>query len=157
VVVYIRSLEPVHNVFPTPQIPFPVSRLIQSAPQPVLPEVAGNEADRISRGRYLSRIGGCIDCHTPEDQMHRPIKDMEFAGGKQIEGLPARSVNLTPDPTGISYYDEALFVRVLRTGHVGARPQSSHALVRLPQHERRRFEIALRLSAHGEADSQPRG
>jgi mono/diheme cytochrome c family protein len=53
--------------------------------------------------------------------MHRPIKGMEFAGGKQIDGPPARSANLTPDPTGISYYDEDMFVRVLRSGHVGAR------------------------------------
>jgi mono/diheme cytochrome c family protein len=122
VVVYLRSLDPVRSVLPKPQIPFPLSRLIQSAPQPVLTEVAGHDADRISRGRYLARVGGCMDCHTPEDQMHRPIKGMEFAGGKQIDGLPARSANLTPDPTGISYYNEELFVRVMRTGYVGARP-----------------------------------
>jgi mono/diheme cytochrome c family protein len=121
VVVYIRSLEPVHNVLPKPQIPFPLSRLIQTAPQPVLTRVASTGSDRIARGRYLTGIGGCIDCHTPEDQMHRPIKGMEFAGGKQVEGFSARSANITPDPSGISYYDEAMFVRVLRTGHVGAR------------------------------------
>jgi mono/diheme cytochrome c family protein len=121
VIVYIRSLEPVHNVLPKPQIPFPLSRLIQSAPQPVLSQVAVTDSDRISRGRYLTRIGSCVDCHTPDDQIHRPIKGMEFAGGKQIDGLPARSANLTPDPTGISYYDEDMFVRVLRSGHVGAR------------------------------------
>ena len=121
VIVYIRSLEPVHNVLPKPQIPFPLSRLIQSAPQPVLTRIANTATDRIARGRYLTRIGGCIDCHTPEDQMHHPIQGMEFAGGKQVEGLPARSANLTPDPSGISYYDEEMFVRVMRTGHVGAR------------------------------------
>ena len=122
VVVYIRSLEPVHNVLPKPQIPFPVSRLIKSAPEPVLAPVVYTESGRISRGRYLTRVASCMDCHTPEDQMHRPIKGMEFAGGKQVEGFPARSANITPDPSGISYYDENLFVRVLRTGHVGARP-----------------------------------
>ena len=53
--------------------------------------------------------------------MHRPIQGMELAGGKQIDNLPARSANLTPDPSGISYYDEQLFVRTIRTGHVGAR------------------------------------
>jgi mono/diheme cytochrome c family protein len=121
VIVYIRFLEPVHNVLPKPQIPFPLSRLIQSAPQPVMSQVAVTDSDRISRGRYLTRIGSCVDCHTPDDQMHRPIKGMEFAGGKQIDGPPARSANLTPDPTGISYYDEDMFVRVLRSGHVGAR------------------------------------
>ena len=121
VVVYIRSLEPVHNTLPKPQIPFPLSRLIQSAPEPVLSPVITKEDDRVSRGRYLTRIASCVDCHTPDDKMHRPIESMEFAGGKQVEGFPARSANLTPDPSGISYYDEAMFVRVLRTGHVGAR------------------------------------
>lgn len=122
VVVYLRTLEPVHQELPKPQIPFPLSRLIQSAPQPVVSPVAEVASDRVSRGRYLARIGGCHECHTPEDKMHRPIQGMDFAGGKQIEGFPARSANLTPDPTGISYYDEDLFVRALRTGSVGSRP-----------------------------------
>ena len=121
VVVYLRSLGPVHIAQPRPQIPFPVSRLIQSAPQPILADVASVPSDRLSRGRYLSQVGGCVDCHTPEDKMHHPIRNMQFAGGKQIEGFPTPSANLTPDPSGISYYDEDMFVRVLRTGHVGAR------------------------------------
>ena len=125
VVVYLRSLEPVYNTLPKPQIPFPVSRLIKSAPEPVLTPVSDDRSDPISRGRYLARIGNCINCHTPEDQMHRPIKGMEFAGGKQIDPqFPALSANITPDPSGISYYDEALFIRTMRTGHVGARPSN---------------------------------
>jgi len=36
------------------------------------------------------------------------------------------SANLTPDPSGISYYDdEAMFISTMRTGHVGARKLSS--------------------------------
>jgi hypothetical protein len=31
------------------------------------------------------------------------------------------SANLTPDPSGIPYYDEERFVQTLRTGYVGAR------------------------------------
>jgi hypothetical protein len=31
------------------------------------------------------------------------------------------SANLTPDPSGIPYYDVALFTEVLRTGHAKAR------------------------------------
>lgn len=121
VIVYLRSLDPIRNALPKPRIPFPLSRLIQSAPQPVLSPVVRNDTDPVARGQYLSRIGGCAYCHTPEDKMHRPIAGMEFAGGKQIEDFPARSTNITSDPTGISYYDQALFVHVLRTGYVGAR------------------------------------
>lgn len=121
VIVYIRSLQPIRNALPKSQIPFPLSRLIQSAPEPVLAPVSDSGADRIARGRYLTQIGGCLDCHTPEDRMHRPLKGMEFAGGKEVESFPTLSANITPDPSGISYYDEDLFIRVMRTGRVGAR------------------------------------
>ena len=32
------------------------------------------------------------------------------------------TANITPDPSGISYSTENLFVKALRTGYVGARP-----------------------------------
>ena len=38
---------------------------------------------------------------------------------EQFLNIP--STNITPDSTGIPYYDESLFIEVLRTGHVKAR------------------------------------
>jgi predicted HAD superfamily phosphohydrolase len=35
------------------------------------------------------------------------------------------TANITPDPSGISYYDEALFLEVMRTGYVKARKLNS--------------------------------
>jgi predicted HAD superfamily phosphohydrolase len=35
------------------------------------------------------------------------------------------SANITPDPTGISYYDETRFVQVLRSGYAKARELKS--------------------------------
>jgi hypothetical protein len=51
---------------------------------------------------------------------------MDFAGGFTRSGPwgSAASANLTPDPSGIPYYDEALFLEVMRTGFVKARPLS---------------------------------
>lgn len=48
---------------------------------------------------------------------------MEFAGGDLIvePDFQVTSANLTPDPSGMSYYDEAMFLKVMRTGKVGAR------------------------------------
>ena len=37
----------------------------------------------------------------------------------------AATANLTPDPSGISYYTEDLFIKAIRTGYVGARPLSA--------------------------------
>jgi len=50
-----------------------------------------------------------------------------LAGGKVFkwEGKDIATANLTPDAAGISYYDEAMFVKALRTGTVGARKLSS--------------------------------
>ena len=50
-----------------------------------------------------------------------------FAGGFEFNGpLPTVvSANITPDASGISYYDEDLFIQVMRTGKVRARQLSS--------------------------------
>lgn len=122
-IVYIRSLPAVHNEVPKPRIPFPLSRLINAVPQPVASPVAANVSDLVSRGRYLATLGGCSNCHTPKDSRGHPIPGMDFAGGQVFEGFGnVASANITPDASGISYYDEAMFVKTLRTGHVGARP-----------------------------------
>jgi mono/diheme cytochrome c family protein len=120
VIVYIRSLEPVRNPLPKRRIPFPLSRLINAAPQPIKGSVRDGVTDTISHGRYLSEVGHCQNCHTPKDALGKPIPGMEFGGGDTF-GPNVVSANITPDPSGISYYDEKLFISTLRTGHVGAR------------------------------------
>jgi len=49
---------------------------------------------------------------------------LAFAGGFPVVGPwgNVASANLTPSASGISYYDEALFVGVMHTGSVKARP-----------------------------------
>ena len=48
---------------------------------------------------------------------------MLFAGGRVFVRRwgTAASANLTRDPSGIGYYDEAQFIRTIRLGRVGAR------------------------------------
>ena len=123
VVVYIRSLTPVKNDLPPTEIVFPVKYLIRSAPQPVTTPVnAPDPADRLKYGEYLVRVAGCADCHTPADK-GQPIAGLEFAGGQVFSGKWGRTVsaNITPDASGIGYYDENLFIQVFRTGYVKAR------------------------------------
>jgi hypothetical protein len=124
VVVYLRSLPPVRNPLPKTEIIFPVKYLIRNAPQPITAPVPQPDlSDPVKRGAFLVNLIGCADCHTPIDNHHNPIPGMEFSGG-QIIALPSgkvASANLTPDPSGIPYYDEALFIKTMRTGSVGAR------------------------------------
>lgn len=121
--VFIRSLPAVRNQLPTTQIPFPISFFIKNVPQPVTtPVPAPDLSQPLVRGEYLTRMAFCADCHTPIEK-GEPIQGLEFAGGF-VFSLPTgvvASANITPDPSGISYYDEALFVRALREGKVGAR------------------------------------
>ncbi len=119
VITYIRSLEPVRNPLPKTQLPFPLSRLINTAPQPVKRAIVEDDSTQIARGRYLTELGHCHNCHTPKKN-GQPIPGMDFAGGDDF-GSTVVSANITPDPSGISYYDEKLFMQTLRTGHVGAR------------------------------------
>ena len=52
--------------------------------------------------------------------------DIDLAGGFRLRGPwgDVSSANLTPSPSGIPYYDEQLFVDVMRTGWVKARKLS---------------------------------
>jgi Cytochrome c len=124
VVVYFRSLPAVRRELPTTEIIFPVKYLIRSVPEPVTtPVLEANPSDPVKRGAHLVDQAGCGDCHTP---MVRGdfVKGMEFGGGQMLSGPwgNVASANLTPDPTGIPYYDEALFLQTMRSGYVKARP-----------------------------------
>ena len=120
IVVYLRSLEPVHNPLPKRNIPFPLSRLINAAPQPIQGPVVVNTSTPVARGKYIANIV-CRGCHTAKDKFGKPLPGMAFAGGDSMDGH-IYSANITPDASGISYYSEDLFVKALRTGYVGARP-----------------------------------
>ncbi len=121
VVVYLRSLEPMHNSLPKTVLPFWMQRAIQGEPQPITtPVLPPDISDTVKRGEYLVRIAGCGGCHTPEKGIPpRPNAALSFAGGNQFGEVA--SANITPDSSGISYYDEALFLEVMRTGRVKAR------------------------------------
>jgi mono/diheme cytochrome c family protein len=120
VVVYIRSLPPVRKALPRSEIPFPLSRLINAVPQPLDAPVEAPAPAK--RGEYLVTMGSCSDCHTPQDK-GKPVPGLAFGGGFVFTSPNGQvaSANITSDPTGIPYYDEALFLEMMRTGQVKAR------------------------------------
>ncbi len=124
VVVFLRSLPPVRNQLPKTQIIFPVKYLIRSVPQPIMdPVQLPDISDPVKHGAFLVTMAGCKDCHTPMEK-GEPLPNLELSGGQVFEGPWGRvaSANLTPDPSGIPYYDEILFLQAIRTGYVKARP-----------------------------------
>src|SRR2546423_14915564 len=69
---------------------------------------------RLERGRYLvENVQGCWGCHTkydPKDPVASYAAAKKGAGqAMEADGLPwLVAPNITPDQTGLSYYDEAL-------------------------------------------------
>ena len=118
VVVYVRSVAPIHNVLPASKINFPVNLLVRGVPVPITAPVPAPATDQLSRGKYLVKIGcGC----------HSAVEKIPFGGGEALGGPwgYAVSANITPDPSGISYYSEQTFLAAMRTGYVGARKLNS--------------------------------
>lgn len=129
VVTYIRSLPAVRRELPATAIPFPVSRLINSAPAPIDGSVAPPDMSTPEkRGEYLAAMASCTECHTPRDDKGQFLPGMTFAGGNILEYAGARApraaANLTPAPSGIPYYNEDLFLETIRTGRVRERQLS---------------------------------
>jgi len=126
VVVYLRSLPAVRNPVPPTEIIFPVKYLIRSAPKPLTSPVnEPSSSDLAKRGARLVNLAGCVDCHTSQVRGEN-VPGLDFAGGFPFAGPWGfvASANITPDPSGISYYDEALFLEVMHTGQVKARALS---------------------------------
>jgi mono/diheme cytochrome c family protein len=124
VVVYIRSLPAVRNPLPPTEIAFPVKYLIRGVPQPLSAPVPPSDLSTPElRGKYLVTLASCADCHTPMVN-GEPESDKTFAGGMEFNGPwgDVQSANITPDKTGISYYDENQFIETMRTGLVMRRP-----------------------------------
>lgn len=99
IVVYLRTLRPIRNQTPPRKIDFPVNLLIKFAPKPVEGAVAAPDRnDSVAYGRYLSRIAGCYECHTPHDEKNQLVAERAFAGGWEMRGPWGRNItsNLTP-------------------------------------------------------------
>jgi mono/diheme cytochrome c family protein len=126
IVVYLRSIPPVRNALPLTKLIFPLNLLVKTMPKPLTSyEAAAPRTTPEARGEYLVRwVSICQECHTRVER-DKPLPGMEFAGGNLMHDPGQRkdvfSVNITSDPSGIAHYDEALFVRTLRTGYLPGR------------------------------------
>ena len=81
---------------------------------------AASQADRVERGRYLTQLGGCIDCHTPGTFYGEPDLSRHLSGSEVGWEGPwgvTYPRNLTPDvETGIGKWSEEDIVRAIRAG-----------------------------------------
>lgn len=102
IVVYLRTLKPVRNAVQAKAIDFPINLFVKFTPKPLDGAVhAPSRSDSKKYGEYLTRIGGCYECHTPHDSKNQLVADQAFSGGWEMRGPWGRVVtaNLTPHPS----------------------------------------------------------
>ncbi len=100
-------------------------RIILAAIVACIPAVSARAADaEVERGKYLTQLGGCTDCHTPGNFLGHP--DMaKYLGGSDVGfAVPGLGVfvgpNLTPDTeTGLGGWTVQQIAAAITTG---ARP-----------------------------------
>ena len=116
VIVYIRSLPAIRNALPKTKMPFDVKLNLHPEMEPALPPDA---TEQVRRGWYLVRIAQCNDCHTSADEKGNAQTELMFGGGQRLVGAwgDVVSANISTHPSGISYYDEAMFIKTIHTGN----------------------------------------
>ncbi len=126
VVVFLRTIPPIRNPLPQTEVPWQRRLEVNSMPQPITTAQAdGDSSTPVKVGEHLEWLADCAGCHTDWYHPGSAVVGKLFSGGNEIKdgaGHIVFSANITPSPSGISYYDEAMFIRVMRSGKVGARP-----------------------------------
>jgi hypothetical protein len=119
VIVFIRSLPAVKHPLPKMRLGYEVQTNLYPEMEPALPPDA---TDQIRHGWYLVRVAQCNGCHTPYDEKGTPLADHMFGGGLHLKGDWGDVVtpNITCDPSGISHYDVAMFIKAIHTGRASA-------------------------------------
>jgi mono/diheme cytochrome c family protein len=148
IVAYLRSLPPVRRALARSA---PARHVGESVQPPVAPADPSSLTSPVARGAYLVQLGECRGCHTTTTRDGRPLRALEFGGGRRFRvdkgvgiemspdpsftsprversGGPTlfASANITRDASGIAFYTEDVFIQTIRTGRVaGVRPLSA--------------------------------
>jgi len=131
IIAYLKTLQPVLNTLPDNSLP---SEFVLPLPNPPVP-IPEHEprAGTLERGRYLSRMFLCQDCHSPRDATGGYDQQHFFGGGGYITRLADGRLlippNLTPDlKAGLGAWSDADIIRAVRTGVARDGRQLDHVM-----------------------------
>ena len=120
IVAYLRTLPAIENDPGRTEIDFPVSMFVRAVPRPVENPAGPPPTDALARGKWLLRVGNCVDCHDTVDERRQPIDGMHLAGAQAFPlpgGGTVYAANLTADPaTGLGAYSDDDILRALTDG-----------------------------------------
>jgi mono/diheme cytochrome c family protein len=122
IIAYLRTLPAVKRPNGSRELPPPIEQMLKPLPEGG-PVAAPDRSTPAKRGAYLARIADCISCHTPVNGMGMPVTELAYSGGFTLKGPWGRvaSSNLTPDPSGLPYYDDVMFLGAFQRGNPGGR------------------------------------
>jgi len=116
VIAYIRSVEPVETDHPKSKADFPFNLILRTMPQTAVFEKKPNPMDQIEYGKYMVNAAACSECHTRFE--NGKFTGEFLAGGREFafpDGSILRSVNLTPDETGLKHWTEEMFIQKFKS------------------------------------------
>jgi mono/diheme cytochrome c family protein len=102
VVAYLRTVKPQRYERPKKALDPPMNVIEKFIPQPLAgPVAAPSPGNTVAYGAYLSKIGGCHECHTPKDDKGKSLPGKDLAGGFEMHTPAFRVVtaNITPHPS----------------------------------------------------------
>lgn len=121
VVAFLRTLEPIKNEIPPRELDFPVNMIVNAMPKPLtaaVPPPPSAKDDIVARGKYVTAMASCAECHTPQTP-RGPDKQRFMAGGFPFtsEGQTVWMPNITADQeTGLGGWTDQQVEAAIRFG-----------------------------------------
>ncbi len=131
IIAYVKTLSPVPRPLPDNHL---APGFVLPRPNPPVP-IPEHEppTGTAERGRYLSLMFVCQDCHSPRDSAGAYAQGHLFeGGGLQVQlanGHSLTAPNITPDrETGLGNWSDAEIIRAIRTGVARDGRRLDHAM-----------------------------
>jgi mono/diheme cytochrome c family protein len=111
IIAYIRTLPSIESHPAESKADFPMNFILNTIPQKAHLSKRPLPSDVIAYGKYMTTASSCVECHT--NQVNGKIVGEKFAGGREFaigNGNVVRSMNITPDPSGIGNWTKEQFI-----------------------------------------------
>ncbi len=111
VIAYIRTLPSIKSDIPESKADFPMNFIMNIIPKKAALTTRPPTSDTLAYGKYMATAAACIECHTK--QVNGKITGEKYAGGFEFSlgnGYIVRSMNITPDSTGIGNWTKEQFI-----------------------------------------------
>jgi mono/diheme cytochrome c family protein len=115
IIAYIRTLPSIESHPAESKADFPMNFILNTIPHKANLSKRPLPTDIIAYGKYMTTASNCIECHT--NQVNGKIVGEEFAGGREFpvgNGNIVRSMNITPDVSGIGNWTKEQFINRFR-------------------------------------------